>query len=67
MLTLKEHRMKLNLSQARLGKLVGITQQSIQRIESGMSKPSYDVLIRLASALGITVDELIKPDTPETA
>jgi Predicted transcriptional regulators len=56
---LKPLRISRGLTQVKLGEMVGITQQSIQAIETGKSKPSFDTLIELATALDCTVDELL--------
>ena len=53
------YRRNLGLSQAQLGKMCGITQQAINRIEKGITKPSFDTLIKLAEALGVTVNDLV--------
>lgn len=47
---LKNKREEMNLSQAQLAELVGMTQQSLQAIEAGFTKrPRY--IIELSSAL----------------
>ncbi|MCE9859827.1 helix-turn-helix domain-containing protein [Raoultella planticola] len=47
---LKNKREEMNLSQAQLAELVGMTQQSLQAIEAGLTKrPRY--IIELSSAL----------------
>ena len=47
---LKQKRTELNLTQAQLGELAGMKQQSIQQIESGETKrPRF--LLELAKAL----------------
>lgn len=52
-------RCNLKLSQKELAQKCGVTQQFIQRLEKGVANPSVRTLIKLASALGVTVDELI--------
>ncbi len=47
-------RLKANLTQAQLAKLIGTTQSAIARLESGTDKrvPSIPLLARIASACG---------------
>lgn len=53
------YRRNRGLSQAQLAKLCGVTQQAIQKIEKGTGKPSFDTLMKLAEALGVTVNDLV--------
>ena len=55
-------RHNLTLSQAQLAKKCNVTQQFIQQIENGKRTPSLKVAERIAQALGVTVDDLIKSD-----
>lgn len=56
---IEQRRNDLNMTQAKLAEKVGITQGAISMIERGERVPSLDVIIKLAEALGCTVDELI--------
>lgn len=51
-------RAKKGLTQRELGAMVGIAWSMISKYESGQSLPRLKVLMRLAEALGVTVDEL---------
>ncbi len=42
-----------------LGEAVGVTAQFVWRIEDGASMPSLAVAVRLAAALGVSLDELV--------
>lgn len=55
---LKEYRKKQDLSQAKLAKIVGISETHYQRIEYGTSKPNVEIAILIAQALQTTVEEL---------
>lgn len=55
---LKYFREKANLSQAQLAKSAGIAVNSYQRYEYGEREPKISTVIRMADALGITIDEL---------
>lgn len=55
-----DERIKRGLSQNQLAKISGVPQSVICDIESGKTKaPRIDTLQAIASALGVTVDELI--------
>ena len=56
---LKAYRRRIDgMTQAKLAKKVGITEQHYQKLEYGKAKPKYDTLRRLAIALGVTESEL---------
>ena len=57
---IKNKRQKLNLSQMELAEEIGISQSQICKIETDISKPSYDILIELSNALKCNVNELTK-------
>ncbi|MFV0503267.1 MAG: helix-turn-helix domain-containing protein [Lachnospirales bacterium] len=48
-----------NLTQQRLGQLVGVEHTTISAYENDTSFPSLEVLIRLASVLDVSTDELL--------
>ena len=56
--SLKVHRARNNLTQAELAGLADITRASVNAIEGGRMVPSVFLALRLAGALGVTVDEL---------
>ncbi len=55
---LKIRRVMLDLTQADLADLSGITRKSINAIETGKMVPSVLLSLKLAKALGARVDEL---------
>ena len=58
---IKKYRNKLGISQDRLSKLADVTYNTIIKIESGANKnPTIDTLTKIAKALGVSVDELLK-------
>jgi transcriptional regulator with XRE-family HTH domain len=63
----RQLRRQKNLSQAELGKIVGIHYTHIGRYERGLSKPNSETVKRLAEALGVTTDYLIEGETDEVA
>lgn len=58
---IKKYRNKLGISQDRLSKLADVTYNTIIKIESGANRnPTIETLSKIAKALGVTVDDLIK-------
>lgn len=60
---LREVRRSRGLTQAELARQAQVTVSYIARLEAAGSAPGVDLLARLASALGVTVQELL-PATP---
>ena len=58
---IKKYRNKLGVSQDRLSKLADVTYNTIIKIESGANmNPTIDTLSKIANALKVGVDDLIK-------
>jgi transcriptional regulator with XRE-family HTH domain len=58
---IKKYRQKLGISQDRLSKMADVTYNTIIKIESGGSQnPTIGTLSKIAKALGVSVDELLK-------
>ena len=58
---IKKYRNKLDISQDRLSKLADVTYNTIIKIESGANKnPTIHTLTKIAKALGVSVDDLLK-------
>ena len=55
-----EYRKRRGLTQAELAEILGITDKAVSKWERGISSPDVSILSKLASALGVTADELIK-------
>ena len=51
-----------NLTQTQLAVLVGTSQSTISQIEAGDRNPSYKMLLKLASALNVTVGYVLGED-----
>jgi len=60
---LKAARIAHGLSQPALANLSGLQQAEISRIETGVANPTADTLVRLASALHLTL--ALEPQTPQ--
>lgn len=56
--TMKVQRAMYNLTQADLAQLAGITRKSINAIEMGHMVPSTILALKLARALGVSVETL---------
>ena len=64
---LKVHRAMKDLTQAELADRAGITRVSVNAIEGGRMVPSVLLALKLAAALGVTVDELFRLAPTEKA
>ena len=56
--TLKVQRAKLGINQGELGKLAGVSRQTISSIERGEYNPSITLVLKLAKIFGVTVEEI---------
>lgn len=56
---LKDVRKKKKLTQVELADKSGILQQNISNYETGYKSPTLESAVRLADALGVTLDELV--------
>lgn len=52
-------RRRKGMTQAKLAKLIGVTQKDVSRWENGMRKPRAENLAKIAAALGCSIEELI--------
>ena len=58
---LKKYRTKKGWSQERLAREAGISYNTLIKIErGGIKNPKIETIIKLAKALGITLDDLVK-------
>lgn len=55
---LADFRKKVGLNQADLGKLVGVSRQTISLIERGDYNPSVTVALTIAKVLGVDINEI---------
>jgi transcriptional regulator with XRE-family HTH domain len=58
--TLKRERERRGLTQEQLAQRAGTTRVTVARLEIGTRRPSVDLLPRLAKALNVNVNELLK-------
>lgn len=58
---IKKHRKEKGLSQDKLSRLADVSHATIIKIESGgIQSPTIDTVQKIAKALGVGVDDLIK-------
>ena len=55
---LKDRRTELGLTQAELAEKVGVTRKTVNTVEHGVFTPSATLAIKLAKALGLSVEQL---------
>ena len=60
MLRLREHRERLGLTVRRLGEISGVHYVAVVRLEGGQLDPRLSTLLKLCTALGVTLNELVK-------
>ncbi len=58
--TIKVQRAKKDLTQEQLAELVQVTRKTINTVENGIYIPSTYLALKLAGALGVTVEELFQ-------
>ena len=63
---IEKYRKPLGLSQHRLGKKVGISRTSINKIETGKTIPSLKTANDIANALGVCMYKIFDLDGKET-
>lgn len=56
---IRNRRRTLGLTQADIAEATGLSQQAISSIEKGRSLPGLDTAVRIARALGVTVEDLL--------
>ena len=55
---LKEYRAALNVNQQELGRLAGVSRQTISLIERGDYSPSVALALKLAKICNVTVEDI---------
>lgn len=61
---IKRYRSKAYLTQEQLAGRIDVATSTIAHAENGTSKPSLPLLIKLANALGVTLDQLVCDSLP---
>ena len=55
---LKEYRARINVNQTEMGKLVGVSIQTISQIERGDYSPSVTLALKIAKVLNVSVEDI---------
>lgn len=59
---LRAIRAEKGLTQESLGQLAGMRYQVVARLERGDRTPSWETVLKLAKALGVSTEEFVDPD-----
>ena len=62
---LKEHRSDLGINQTEMGKLAGVSRQTISLIERGDYSPSVTLALKLAKICRVTVEDIFEYEEDE--
>ena len=62
---IKEYRARLDINQSEMGRLAGVSRQTISQIERGDYSPSVTLALRLAKICGVTVEDIFSLDETE--
>ena len=60
-----KYRNEKHITQEQLGEAVGVTNRTVSKWEQGVSMPGIDLAPRIASALGVSLDQLFGIETEE--
>jgi transcriptional regulator with XRE-family HTH domain len=60
----RDRRLECGLTQAELADRAGVSRQLVAAVEAGQNSPSVDAALRLAGALGTSVEELFASTAP---
>lgn len=62
---LKEHRARLGVNQSDLGKMAGVSRQTISLIERGDYSPSVALALKLAKICEVKVEDIFQYEEDE--
>lgn len=62
---LKEYRAKAGVNQSDMGKLVGVSRQTISMIERGDYSPSVTLALKIAKYFGVHVEDIFQYEEDE--
>ena len=57
---LKEYRAKIDVNHHEMGKLVGVSRQTISQIERGDYSPSVTLALKIARVFGVSVEDIFE-------
>lgn len=55
---LKEYRARINVNQQEMGRLVGVSRQTISQIERGDYSPSVTLALKIAKVFEVRVEDI---------
>ena len=55
---LKEYRAKIGVNQQQMGKMAGVSRQTISQIESGDQSPSVTLALKIAKVFDASVEDI---------
>ncbi len=55
---LKEYRAKIDVNQQEMGRLVGVSRQTISQIERGDYSPSVTLALKISKVFGVRVEDI---------
>lgn len=62
---LKEYRAKIQVNQQEMGKLVGVSRQTISQIERGDYSPSVTLALKIAKVFDVSVESIFRYEEKE--
>ena len=57
-INLKAEREKRNMTQANLAELIGVTEKSISKWESGRGQPSYENMLKICKEFNLDINKI---------
>ena len=63
---LKDYRARLGVNQQEMGKLAGVSRQTISQIERGDYSPSVTLALKLAKLCDVTVEDIFQYEEDES-
>ena len=63
---LKDYRARLGVNQQEMGKLAGVSRQTISQIERGDYSPSVTLALKLAKLCNVTVEDIFEYEEDES-
>ena len=64
---LKEYRALLDVNQQEMGRLAGVSRQTISQIERGDYSPSVTLALKLAKLCNVTVEDIFQYEEADNA
>lgn len=62
---LKEYRAKINVNQYEMGKMVGVSRQTISQIERGDYSPSVTLALKIAKVFSVSIEDIFRYEEDE--